>query len=368
MKRLILFLPILLLLSAWSLPASAASELPEDILKELSEGLPPLSAESLPEGIGDTEALRRAVGVRHLFEVMIDGFSGAAPPIFRTAVMLAGALLLYAVLASLLTSHGAGILRVTDAAFGVLFALLIYNGLSSAFERSAAYLADLGRLAELAAPAMGALYLAGGNVGSAAAGGGAMAALSLILEHLVGAALLPLLRVMLGFLLVSAIGEVKTEGLCTTLRTVYITVLGIFCTLTSAALALGNVLGAAADSLSLRSLRFAVGQMVPIVGGTVAGGLATASASVGLVRSTAGIGVSAAILLPLFAVVAELLLSRLALSLLSTLGTLFGTATPVRLLRGFRSLFDLCLAATVFSAMLFVFIAALFAACRPAVL
>lgn len=367
MKRFLYPLLLLLILAVPPLPAAAAAE-PADILSSLSEGLPPLSSEALPEGIGDAETVKEAVGVRHLFEVMLAAFFDAVPPIFRTAVMLAGALLLYAVLVALLSSHGARLLRVSDAAFGVLFALLIYDGFSACFARVATYLTDMSSLAEVAAPAMGALYLAGGNVGSAAAGGGAMAALSLILEHLVGAALLPLLRVMLGFLLVSAIGEVRTEGLCTTLRTTYVTVLGIFCTLTSAALALGNVLGAATDTLSLRSLRFAVGQMVPIVGGTVAGGLATVGASVGLVRSTAGIGVAAAILLPLFSVVAELLLSRLALSLLATLGTLFGAATPVRLLRGFRSLFDLCLAAAVFSAMLFVFIAALFAACRPAVL
>lgn len=366
MKRL-LYLLLLLPLLPMPLRAAAAEE-PAEILSALSDRLPPLSSAALPDGIADAAAVRDAVGVRHLFEVMLSGIGEAAPPILRTAVMLSGALLLYAVLASLLSSHGAQTLRAADAAFGVLFALMLYDGFSACFDRTAAYLSELSALCEVAAPAMGALYLAGGNVGGAAAGGGAMAALSLILEHLVGAALLPLLRVMLGFLLVSAIGEVRTEGLCATLRTVYVTVLGIFCTLTSAALALGNVLGASSDTLSLRSLRFAVGQMVPIVGGTVSGSLATVGASVGLVRSTAGIGVAAAILLPLFSVLAGLLLARMALSLLATLGTLFGTATPVRLLRGFRSLFDLCLAAAVFSAMLFVFIAALFAACRPAVL
>ena len=366
MRRAFLLALAVALMLAPSVTAAAAEE-PRDILSSLSDGLPPLSSEALPEGITDSDTVREAVGVRHLFEVMLAGITEAAPPVLRTALTLAGALLLYAVAATLLSSHGTGVLRVCDAAFGVLFVLLVHNGFSACFDRTAAYLTDLARLAEVAAPAMGALYLAGGNVGSAAAGGGAMAALSLILEHLSVAALLPLLRVMLGFLLVSAIGEVRTEGLCTTLRTVYITLLGIFCTLTSAALALGNVLGAASDSLSLRSLRFAVGQMVPIVGGTVSGGLATAMASVGLLRSTAGIGVAAAIILPLLSVVAELLLARMALSLLATLGTLFGTPTPVRLLRGFRSLFDLCLAAAVLSAMLFVFIAALFAACRPAV-
>ena len=93
-----------------------------------------------------------------------------------------------------------------------------------------------------------------------------------------------------------------------------------------------------------------------------------AGAALGLIRSTAGIGVAAAVLLPLLPVAAELLAVRWLLSLAASIGTLLGVSTPVRLLRAFRSLLDLCLAGAVLSGLLFVFIAALLAACRPAAL
>lgn len=357
--------PALLLLPA---PLTAHAASPEEVLGELSAGLPPLSSAALPEGITDADGVREAVGVRHLFEVALGGVSESAPRLLATLAVLFGALLLSVVLSLLCDRLGGACARVLEVVLGMSFTLLLYTRFAGGFDRTAAYLADLAALSEVAAPAMGALYLAGGNGAGAAAGGGAMAALSLLLEYLTGGALLPLLRVMLAFLLVSAVGEVRCEGLVTSLRNTYVTLLSLFCMLTSAALALGNVLGASADSLTLRSLRFAVGQMVPIVGGTVSGSLATVGASLGLVRSTAGIGVAAAVLLPLLPVAVELLLARTALSLLAEIGGLLGAATPVRILRGFRSLFDLALAAAVFSGMLFLFIAALFAACRPAAL
>lgn len=353
-------LPLLLL------PHRAHAATPEEILSDLSSSLPPLSKEALPEGIGDAESVREAVGVRRLFALALEGLGESAPRLLPTLLMLVGALLLSSVLSLLSDRLGGACARVSEVVLGMGFVLLLYSRFSGCFDRTAAYLTDLAALSEAAAPAMGALYLAGGNTAGAAAGGGAMAALSLLLEYLTGGALLPLLRVMLAFLLVSAVGEVRCEGLVASLKSTYVTLLSLFCMLTSAALALGNVLGASADSLSLRSLRFAVGQMVPIVGGTVSGSLATVSASLGLVRSTAGIGVAAAVLLPLIPVAVELILSRTALSLLAEVGGLLGATTPVRLLRGFRQLFDLALAAAVFSGMLFLFIAALFAACRPA--
>ena len=222
-------------------------------------------------------------------------------------------------------------------------------------------------LPSLPPPLMSGLYLAGGNTATAAVGGGAMAATTLVLEYLMGAALMPLLRIMLGFLLVSAIGEIRTEGVSTALRNLYVTVLGLFSALIAAALALGSVLGAAQDSLTLRSLRFAVGQMLPVVGGTVSSSLGAAMASLSLIRGTAGVGVAATALLPLLPLVAELVLVRLSLSLLSAFAAALGAAAPVRLLRAYRALLDLVLAAVAMAGLLFIFLGAMLARCAPAV-
>ncbi len=366
MRALAVLLPLLALL-LFPLAASAA-EAPTEYLDELAEGLPSLFRDALPADPTDREALTEAVGVRHLFEVALTGLREAAPPVLRTLLSVLGMTLLFSLVGMMREHIGAGVAKVADAALGSALVLLLYERLSGTLLRATSYLEDLSALAKVSAPVMGGLYLAGGNTASAAVGGGGMAALSLLLETLCGEALLPLLRVMLGFLLVSAIGEVRTEGVAATLRNLYITLLGFFSVLVLASQALGNALGTAGDSFSLRTMRFALGQMVPVVGGTVSGSLGTAMAAVALVRSTAGATVAAAILLPLLPLAAELILVRVALSLSASLAGMTGAAVAVRLLRGFRSLLDLVLAAVALAGLLFLFIAATFARTLPALL
>ena len=342
--------------------------MPEEALAALIDGLPTLAREALPADPADTAALGEAVGVRHLFEVLLAGVGEATPGILRTLLTLLGLTVLFALLTLLREGIGGASVRVGEAVLGVGLVLVLYDRFSGVFARAAAYLGDLASLAELSAPLFGGLYLAGGNTASAAVAGGGMAALTLLLEILSGRALLPLLRVMLGFLLVSAIGEVRTEGLVGTIRSLFVTLLGLFSMLLTAAQALGHSLGTASDTLTLRTMRFALGQMIPVVGATVSGSLGTAMASLALVRSTAGVTVAAAVLLPLLPLLAELLLARLALSLGSSVAGLFGVSAPLRLLRGFRALLDLVLAAVAFAGLLFLLMAASLAKILPAML
>ena len=357
----------LILLSAvllfGAIPASAAT--PEEYWEELSGILPSLSGDLLPAT--DAASLGEAVGVRYLFEVIAEGVGSHTGELVGTLLLVGGITLLFALLSALGQGLGGGTVRVAEAILGVMLMLTVYERTEGCFARATAYLADLSTLAELAAPLMSGLYLAGGNTATAAVGGGAMAATTLVLEYLMGAALMPLLRIMLGFLLVSAIGEIRTEGVSTALRNLYVTVLGLFSALIAAALALGSVLGAAQDSLTLRSLRFAVGQMLPVVGGTVSSSLGAAMASLSLIRGTAGVGVAATALLPLLPLVAELVLVRLSLSLLSAFAAALGAAAPVRLLRAYRALLDLVLAAVAMAGLLFIFLGAMLARCAPAV-
>ena len=351
----------LILLSAvllfGAIPASAAT--PEEYWEELSGILPSLSGDLLPAT--DAASLGEAVGVRYLFEVIAEGVGSRTGELVGTLLLVGGITLLFALLSALGQGLGGGTVRVAEAILGVMLMLTVYERTEGCFARATTYLADLSTLAELAAPLMSGLYLAGGNTATAAVGGGAMAATTLVLEYLMGAALMPLLRIMLGFLLVSAI------GVSTALRNLYVTVLGLFSALIAAALALGSVLGAAQDSLTLRSLRFAVGQMLPVVGGTVSSSLGAAMASLSLIRGTAGVGVAATALLPLLPLVAELVLVRLSLSLLSAFAAALGAAAPVRLLRAYRALLDLVLAAVAMAGLLFIFLGAMLARCAPAV-
>ncbi len=347
------------------LPISASAKEPEEYLDSLSESIPPSLAEGLPD-VKDGAAVRESVGVRHLFELLAKSAASTAPRLFAPILSVIGLLVLFSLFHLLREGFGTLTARIGEVVLSVVLILMLYDRFFGVFTRAGSYLSDLSSLASAAAPVMGGLYLAGGNAASAAASGGVMAGLSLLLDYLVGRALLPLLRVMMGFLLVSSVGEVRTEGVAATLRTLYITVLGFFSVLLVAAEALGSSLATAGDSFTLRSLRFAVGQMVPVVGGAVSGSLGTALASVALVRSTAGATVAAAVLLPMIPLLLELFLSRLALSLLSGAAGMLSLDVPRRLIGGFRALFDLALASVAFSGLVFLFVAASFARTLPA--
>lgn len=366
-RRALLLLFLLLFVFSLTAVVASAEQAPEDYLTELFEGLPDAARDVLPGDPTDAAALGESVGIRHLAGAVLSALEGQAPALFRSFLSLCGITLFFALLTLIRENIGSGASRVADAALGLLLVITAYDRLLGTFTRASSYLGDLGRMAEVAAPVMGGLYLAGGNTASAMAGSGAMAALSLILEHLCASALLPLLRVMLGFLLVSAIGEVRTEGIVGTLKSLYTTVLGFFSMLVSASLTFGNALGTASDSLALRSVRFTVGSMIPMVGGTVSAGLSTLGAGVALIRATAGIGCVAAILLTCLPVAVELILARMLLSLLGSFSGLLGAGTAVKLYKGLRSLLDLTLAAVAFSSMLFILIAAIFARCAPAI-
>ncbi len=334
-------------------------------MDSLLEVIPPSLSEAVPDST-DPAAVREAVGVRHLFFLLVTSVEDTLPQLLPPLFSVLALLVLFALFGLVREGLSGQTARLGEVVLSVSFVLVLYDRHFAVFSRAGAYLEDIAALAKVASPAMGALYLAGGNTASAAASGGVLAGLSLLLDYLCGRALLPILRVMMGFLLVSSIGEVKTEGIVSSLRNIYVTSLGFFSVLLAAAQTLGGALATAGDSFTLRSLRFALGQMVPIVGGTVSGSLGTALASVALVRSTAGATVAAAVLLPLIPLLAELFLSRLALSLLSGAAGILSLEVPKRLLTGFRALFDLALAAVSISGLVFLFVAASFARTLPA--
>lgn len=193
-----------------------------------------------------------------------------------------------------------------------------------------------------------------------------MNALSLLLSHLCADVLLPLCRLLFGFLLCGSVGKLQTESLAGSLKNLYAALLGAASAIIGAVLTFQNAIGTAADSAGLRAAKFAVGQMLPMVGSTVSGSLSALSASLRLTRATAGGGVVAVILLSVLPPMAELLLCRLILSFSSSVAELLGAESAKKLYTGFCGIFDLCLAALGICAVLFLFITGVFMKCAAA--
>lgn len=335
-------------------------------MESFFSSLPDLGIDAPLSKDGNGQLLEH-LGIEYLFSSVIASLSDETPHALATFSTLLGVGILLSLTGLLREKLSSGTAKVLDGVLSISLVLFLYERFLVVFRLSESFLLDLCTLSDLFAPLMATLYLAGGNTAGATAGGGALFAFSLLLENLGASVLLPLLRLLLGFLLVSAVGEIRAEGLVSSLRNLYTTLLSFGCMLTGAALSFQTVLGNAADSFTLRTVKFAVGNMIPTVGGTVSGGLSALASSVSFLRATAGGGVCAVLLSSAIPPLVALLLSRLSLSLSASFFDLLGVGGPhVRLLRGFRALLDLCLAAVALSFMLFIFIATVFMKSRVA--
>ena len=186
--------------------------------------------------------------------------------------------------------------------------------------------------------------LEGGAVSSAVQGAGMSLALSFISGVILNG-LLPVVSLSFSLALLSSFDKEGIIGsLSSLIRGFILSVMGIVGMLLPATLAMQSLLASAKDTLALRSAKYAVGSMIPIVGGTVAGALSTLSAGAGVLRSAVG-GVGAMCIIYIFlSPVLVLLLYRGCIGLSLTLLDFCGVRTGGRMLKALLSAYDALLA------------------------
>ena len=123
-------------------------------------------------------------------------------------------------------------------------------------------------------------------------------------------------------------------------------------TLFSGSLALQTTLSASADSVAMRTAKYALGQMIPAVGSTVSGTLSTVAVSLELVKNTVGAGGLGVILTLLLPPLVELYLLSAALSLTKAFCGLLGFSEGEKLFSDFKSIFDLSMGVLAISAVM----------------
>ena len=105
--------------------------------------------------------------------------------------------------------------------------------------------------------------------------------------------------------------------------------------------------------MAVGSVRFALGNLIPIVGGTLGGTLRTLAASLSLIRSTLGTLALAALLLSVLPALVSVLLHRFFLSLACDFSDMLGSTRASRILSGFRSVYDIAAATLSVALVLF---------------
>jgi stage III sporulation protein AE len=238
---------------------------------------------------------------------------------------LAGALLLFSLSSVLFAEASEGLRKTLEVGLSAVLVCLLFARIGEDMARVESAMTDMCRLSGALAPAYASLFLAEGGVGTAAASSAGFAGFTLLLENLAVGLFLPLLRVLLGFTLVSVAGNgAKTDGIFRSLRHTYVTALVFLSLLLTASLGFQTSLAASADGLSVRSVKFALGQLIPVIGGSLAESWRVLTSSLGVLRNTLGAFTVVSLFLLILPTLLTALLHRLGLSLAAALSDLLG--------------------------------------------
>ena len=354
---LILFLTLLLFSLGISGSAEELAESPgESVPPEYSdflESIPDEILEHLPRELFSEdsqdieEATRKMSDFSFLIEALLTALGANLTPCIGTLAIVCGLLLLSALCRAFrnnLQQNGIGRAFAFCSSL-VILCTMITQGIRG-IKQVTNYFSTLNTLCAALLPLLGVLYAMGGNLSAAAASTTGLSIYMTLLEEIVGKSILPFCSLCLVLSLIGVLNTgIKTGTLLSTVKKNYTTVLAFLMMLLLAMLSAQTVLGARSDSLMMRSAKFAAGNMIPVVGGSISELLRTVSAGVGYLRGSLGICALLLLLFTLLPTLVELFLIRLTWQIAASVAELLGCDDEKKLLDEFASLFGYLLAA-----------------------
>lgn len=335
--------------------------------------IPPEVAEFLPEAFFSqdltevSDAVGEAGSVSGIVSLIRQLLGVSLRENLSLLASLAGILVLSAVLRAFASHLDGGTGQAFSFCSVGAMAVLIFRHSLAAIPQLKHYFEMFRTLSASLIPLMGTLYALGGNVRAAVANHAVMTAFLSLSEALCSGAVLPVAGSCLALALPDALtGKTTLKPLSTLIKRTFTLGLSFLMLLLSFLLSLQTTLAAGADTLALRTVRFAAGSFLPVVGSSVSEALKTVSGSISYLRTLAGSGgilVLFFLFLPMFL---SLLVTRLVFLLSNALAELMGATGEGKLLSELASVYGFFLAVIAALFVMTVFALTLFAHCAVA--
>lgn len=210
-------------------------------------------------------------------------------------------------------------------------------------------------------PVMAAVSLSSGTASQMAVNSSAMMLYITVTENLCSEFFVPAAGALLSLTVASGVfRHINTGGFVSVVKRVVITVLVFAVTIFSFILGIQTSLAKSADTLAAKTVKFAVGSSVPIVGGAVSDAITTVSASLSLIKKvTGGVGI-ALILLILTPTLASLLMNKLLMAICRCTADILGCDSASAAVADADAVLSIFTAVAVMSSVLFIFAVTLF--------
>ena len=360
----VLFALFSVCLMALTLPLQSAAQDSEAVTMppayaDLADSLPPEISDLLPDGLF-SESLEEALTAtaeltdwRYLLNALLSAVGLRLDAMVGLLCTLIGLILLAAVLGRLREGLGS-----SGEIPGFCLRLTLYTAIvvqtAGTVETVRLFYDRLTTLTGGMIPVMGALYALGGNMGRAAVNAELLMVFLAVCQYVSTTVTPPVCAVCMSFSLMDALGvKLTLAPLGDRIKKWYASLLGLVMFFLSLALSTQSVLAGRGDTLGMRGVKYAVGNMIPMVGGAVAGTLSTVAAGVTALRGICGVSGIILVALLLLPTLVELLLTRALLNLSATVASMLSCDGEAKLLSEMASLHGYLAAAASICAVVF---------------
>lgn len=367
----------LLLLPTGAEEATGAAESVEEsgfgAIREFRESLPPEVTALLPDGFfgEDPEtvasAVQNAADVPKILAYIRDFLGVSLRQALPLLAAVSGILVLSAVLRAVGATSGASTGRAFSFCSVTVLTLLLLRQSLSGVSRLRAWFEMLCTLAGSMLPMMGTLYALGGNVGAAAANHTVMSVFLSVAQMLCTRAVLPVAGICLLLAVCDALtGRAALKPLGNLIKRTFTLGFSFLMLLLSFLLGLQTTLAAGSDTLALRTVRFAAGSFLPVVGGSVSEAMKTVAGSISYLRTLAGSGGILVLFLFFLPTFLTVLTTRIVFLLCGALAELLEAKSEGRVLSELASVYGFFLAVIAAVFTMAVFALTIFAHCAVA--
>ena len=318
-------------------------------------------SEVLPEDFGtigampDTDTVLRLISGETVLSRLYDSVRGNS----RGTIGLLGQLCGILVLCAVWKKYRASVQGDDGDLFGgcvtAVLSLITFGALIGLFSDTVGYFSSIHTAVTAALTTLTMLCAMRGCVQTAAVSGMGMALFLSVMEAICSGVLLPFLRICTGLSLASSVGgTMGLSQLSGLLRRQFLWLVGAVMMLLCAVLSYQTVLARAADSVTLRAVRFTLSGAIPIIGGAVGEATSTLAAGITLTARTVGVLGIAAVLWQIVPTLCSVWMTRLAFSVSASLAAFLGMQREEQVLGECASLVGFLLAVCCASAVLYV--------------
>lgn len=349
----------------------ASGETLEGVLGELYDELPKEARELLPKELyeniekGDNLSASESISAGFIIKKITSGISEALKLSLQPLFSLIGTIILVALLGYVGVAIGGGGETALGFVGGLSLVATIIGVLTPIWGLMYDTLLGIGLIIKSSLPTMTTIYAFSGNVSAAAVNSTWFTLLLTLLEQLCEVIISPLFYICCGFLMVTSLsrysGAPDMSGVVTSMKKLLVLMLGLVTALFTAIMSYQTVVAKSADTMTLRSIKFASGNIIPIIGGALGEAADTFLSSVSVIRGTAGMITAVSLIIYVLPVILKIIVSKFCFNIAMVTASVFGCKKEAEILNEASGILEIALAIVSVSSIIFIIIIGIFA-------